>query len=467
VSAESWSAALLESVAREAGAPIAVDADARKRASRDWGGLVEGDAVGVITPEDAHQLSKVVRFAHEHGLPLTVRSGGMSQSGQSVPRNGLSVSTRGLRGISPIVAGEGRLRVSVGPGATWREVLTAVGPGFVPPVVPLNLDLTVGGTLSAGGIGSTSHRHGPAAQHVASLDVVSGTGSEIRCGPSSATDLFACVLGGFGNFGVIASADIFLRRPQSQVRTYCLLYDRFEAFLGDQRRLVELDRFDHMEGFASAAVQGLRKGKDGRRAPFAEWFYGLHVSIEHEQSDPPDEKALLSGLQFSKLLHVEDDAHETFAARYDPRFEVMRMLGAWEQAHPWFECMLPLQVAESAIPRVLDRLPMFFGDGHRMTLIARADAIHSLAMPTRDPVLAFAVLPMGIHPRLCDRAMAVLEEVNDLLLAAGGKRYVSGWQFQPGEARWRAHYGDMYAAVAEVKARMDPRGILGSCLEFH
>lgn len=460
-----WTPALVQAAEQESGAVIDTSAEAVAGASRDWGGIAQGVSVGVAAPTTTVQVARLVRFAYDRGLRLTIRSGGLSQSGQSVPRNGLSVSMLGLRAVSEVRMVSGAPCLVAESGATWREVLNALGPSLAPCVVPLNLDLTVGGTLSAGGVGSTSHHFGPAACNVNAVSVVSGTGEILHTSRSDMADVFASVLGGVGRFGAMTAVELALRRTRPHVRTFCLLYDQLDAFLLDQRELGQSARFDHMEGFVSAAIQGLRKGPDGRRLPFAVWFYGLHLSVELDSADDRAGQDLLSGLRFSRLVHVEEDTQNAFSSRYDSRFDTMRLLGAWTQAHPWFECLLPWEAAHEFVPRALGRLPMFFGDGHRLTCIKNAAAIPSLAMPG-DAHVAFAVLPMGIHPRLLERALEAIEELNHMVLTAGGKRYFSGWVGRIGEEAWRRHYGGMYDAVAEVKARVDPGGTFDSCLEL-
>jgi FAD/FMN-containing dehydrogenase len=54
-----------------------------------------------------------------------------------------------------------------------------LGVWSLPAVVPLNLDLTVGGTVSAGGIGATSHTHGPVVSNVSEITAVTGSGRSV------------------------------------------------------------------------------------------------------------------------------------------------------------------------------------------------------------------------------------------------------------------------------------------------
>jgi cytokinin dehydrogenase len=186
-------------------------------ASSDFGRIASGRAHGVIRIERTEQLPTLIRLARTQGLHLTVRGAGLSQSGQSVPRDGLLVDTSGLRGIqAPDLQA---LSVVCQPGATWRDVLARVAPlGLTPHVMPLNLDLTLGGTLSAGGLGSSSHRHGLCVSNVGSVDVVLGTGEVVRCSSSVRRDVFDSVLGGLGRVGIMQSVEVRLARTAPTVR---------------------------------------------------------------------------------------------------------------------------------------------------------------------------------------------------------------------------------------------------------
>jgi cytokinin dehydrogenase len=456
----SWTQALLDELKAVTGVPINATQEACESASQDFGGIVHGAADGVALPGDTDDLQRVVRFASERNLKLTVRGGGLSQSGQSIPRRGLSLDVRRLDTLARGVTREGTAFIHCGPGTTWQQLVDFAGPALLPRVMPLNPGLTIGGTLAAGGIGSTSHRYGPAVGQVQALDVIVGSGELVHCSPTQRPEVFRAALGGGGRAGVIARAEVPLRPVPTAVRTYYLLYDSFDVFLADQELIVTSDRADHLEGFASGAVQGMRKGPSGRRAPFAQWFFGLHISIEHAHGRVPDDASVLEGLRPTKVLHIEDDTPLTFAARYSGRFDAMRLTDAWSQAHPWLEVIVPVALANTLIPRALELLPVFLGDGHRITRIAAPALDTSMVYPERTPCVTFAVLPMGVHPRLLPIALGALQAVHDMFITAGAKRYVSGWL--PDDFSWREHYGSLYEQVVASRLTVDPTGVFSA-----
>src|SRR5690606_33462494 len=117
---------------------------------RDFGGIVERSPARVVRPGSAGEVADAVREAAARGLRAVPRGLGHSTHGQSLT-DGVSLDLRGLTGTEV----RGRRAVAAA-GTTWREVLAATLPhGLTPPVLTDYLDLTVGGTISAGGIGGT------------------------------------------------------------------------------------------------------------------------------------------------------------------------------------------------------------------------------------------------------------------------------------------------------------------------
>jgi cytokinin dehydrogenase len=443
---------------------IAIDTSdaATAAASRDFGGIARGRVAGVVRPETIDQLTEIVKLARRHHCTIAPRGMGLSQSGQSIAQGGVTVDCRALQRIeAPNLE---RSTVICEPGATWRRVVERVAPlGLAPKVMPLNLDLTLGGTLSAGGLGSSSHRHGLCASNVASLEVVLGSGEVVRCSPTAERGVFDSVLGGLGRIGLIRSVELSLARTPANVRTFYLLYDKLSTWLADQQKIADRGRAAHLEGFCSASVQGLRKGPNGRREALRRWSYGLHISVGWDDEAPTADE-VLAGLDPSELLLVEDDGIVPFSARYDARFEAMRVTGGWEQLHPWVESFVPLEAAPGVIELAME-LPAFLGDGHRVIPIAEVDRPAAVAFPNRGPSVAVAILPTGVPDALREPALAALKAFHDRIRAVGGKRYLSGWLFDMDRARaWEEHYGPAYQRLSVLEREYDPDGLFRSCL---
>lgn len=438
------------------------DESHRSAAERDFGGISQGNVRAVVRPSNREALVALVNLANGEGVLLTARGLGYSQSGQSLPADGLSVD---MSAFDEIDVEPGDRVATCGCAVTWRELLARTAAhGLAPAVMPVNLDLSIGGTLSAGGMGSTSHRYGMAVSTVESVGVVTGGGEAVEASRDLRRDIYDAVLGGAGQFGFICSAQLRLREMLPQTRTFYLLYDDARSLIADERRLMTQPWCMHLEGFASAAMQGVTRGAQGRRMPFARWFYGLQVSAEFAPGEEPSAEECLLGLAYRERLHAEDSDSVEFAARYDLRFEMMRATGAWQQVHPWLECLLPFQVATELLPDLVRRLPLFLGDGHRIMPVAEVPRPDLVMQPEGPPAIGFALLPAGVPSAFEKPAMNALRQVHEELVAAGGKRYLSGWLFEPDEAAWRRHYGQSFDLWRARKRELDPRGILRSRL---
>uniref|UniRef100_A0A453T966 FAD-binding PCMH-type domain-containing protein n=1 Tax=Aegilops tauschii subsp. strangulata TaxID=200361 RepID=A0A453T966_AEGTS len=130
----------------------------------------------------------------EGGLVLDMRAGAASRRQQ----------------MKLVSSGGGAAFADVPGGALWEEVLhwAVSNHGLAPASWTDYLRLTVGGTLSNGGVSGQSFRYGPQVSNVAELEVVTGEGECRVCSPSAHPDLFFAVLGGLGQFGVITRARI-------------------------------------------------------------------------------------------------------------------------------------------------------------------------------------------------------------------------------------------------------------------
>lgn len=442
----------------EIGLPFDGDAAVLAAASTDFGHLIQGQSRLVVQPRQAEDMVALLQTANQNRFPITLRGKGCSQNGQSVSPGGLTLDTSRLDTISYSEAFPNQ--VTCGAGTSWRQVVAALkSHQRIPCIMPLNLNLTVGGTLSAGGFGANSHRYGPAIANVIGLEVVTGSGDRLWCSAQKHPEVYEAVLGGQGRCAVIISATLAVRPIKAQVRTYYLVYEDLSAWLHDQIRLC--DRSDYLEGFCAASRQGLQKTPQGRR-PLVQWLWGLHVSIEFDSEHPPQQEQVLAGLQYHKLLHIEDDVTTDYAARYDLRFQSMQISGTWQQLHPWFDCLLPLETAADIIPKILDRLPPCFGDGHRILLVADRPTPRFL-MKSQSAFL-FAILPTGIPTSLKAQALTALEEIHNWVIQAGGKRYLSGWLGSISPDFWPQHFENHWQDWQQIKKSLDPNHILCSKL---
>lgn len=158
------------------------DLNSLTRASNDYGNLVREPPSAVLYPTSIDDVVDLVKLSNNCSAPFTisVRGRGHSVGGQATARGGVVVDMASLR-----ESGGGGVRVSwepslgyyadVGGEQLWIDVLHETAEyGLAPLSWTDYLHLTVGGTLSNGGISGQSFLHGPQINNVLELGVLTG-----------------------------------------------------------------------------------------------------------------------------------------------------------------------------------------------------------------------------------------------------------------------------------------------------
>jgi FAD/FMN-containing dehydrogenase len=450
----SWSGELSNLVAGQ----VLTDDTARDAAATDFGRLFVRKPAAVVRPSTAADVAETVKFAGRNGLKVSTRGGGHSQSGQSLS-NDIVLDMTSLAGVKTVE----EFNATCGGGIKWRALVEHLAPQRLsPPVLTNNLDVTVGGTLSTGGLGVASWRHGTQADNCLELEVVTGAGEIVRCSADQDRDLFDAVRAGMGQFGVITEAKLKLRRYQPRYRSFYLLYDNLSFLLKDLETLMNEERFDYLESWCAPCAQGIRK-VGGGRTPFAQWFFPLHATLETDGENLPEAATKLSGLKFYKHVHTEDGEIGEFFARLDTVFDLWRRGGAWDFTHPWMECVLPWNTTPMYINRVLENFPpQAVVGGHILLWPGRgaASTVPMFMKPSSELVMGFGILP-AFPKHLVEEPLKHLGMASAGATMMGGKRYLSGW-INFDHNQWKAHYGDTWPKVVELKKKFDPQGILNS-----
>ena len=179
-------------------------------AADDFGHIVTQTPLAVLIPGSIRDIRKMVKFARNHDL----RVGGMSMIGnthstfgQSQVDAGVVIDMAAMCEIHEVNEHD----ALVDAGVRWIDLLQATVPlGKSPPTLTDFIDLSVGGTLSVGGIGGQAFRHGLQVDNVLELTVVTGKGRRVTCSATRKPDLFHAVRAGLGQFAIIVRARVRL-----------------------------------------------------------------------------------------------------------------------------------------------------------------------------------------------------------------------------------------------------------------
>ena len=385
------------------------DQDALSWAARDYGGVVRHLPVAVLRPATTADISTAVRYARKHGLQVVPRGQGHSTGGQAQAPGGVIVDMNQLNDIHDISPD----RVIVGAGARWSDVLRATLPrGLTPPVLTDYLELTVGGTLSVGGLGGASHHHGAQTDNVLELDIVTPHGDIMSCGPDDNRGLFDAVRAGRGRHGIITRATLRLAPAPDTVTWHKLHYGSVERLVADQQHLVTTGAFDY--------VEGQLKIRDGQHVAELEAVTFTGVSAGHGHLD-------------SLAFHDADTRTASFwdfVNRLADGEPLLRDAGLWDSAHPWCNLLLPSSATVELLRHIEGELgaDLYSDVGLVLAYPLRADRITTprLALPDGDVV--FLVAALRYAPIGAPQIVAAMQTANDVLVAtalrAGGTLYL-------------------------------------------
>jgi cytokinin dehydrogenase len=345
-------------------------------------------------------------------------------------------------------------RVAVGAGATWRSVLDATLPhGLTPPVLTNYLDLSVGGTLSVGGIGGTTPHAGAQTDSVIELEVVTGDGRVLRCSPDESPDLFHAVRAGLGQVGTITEAVLGLVPAPDRVRAYTLRYPDLQALAADQRRVLQERRADHLQGSI------LPDGAGG-------WGYQLEAAVFSAPGTcgGPDDRAMLAGLSDARdAADVQDLSYFEFVTVFDGFVNLLRSSGDWANPHPWLLGFLPGSTAERIAADVLDELTAAdlgtYGRVVFYPIDRGAVATPLLRLPEEPVVFPFNLIRLASDDELAREMVARNRSIYERIRSRGAVLYpVSA--FSLSAAEWRDHFGVQWPRLLEAAERFDPRRVL-------
>lgn len=182
---------LRESVPGRAFGPGDTEFDAGRTV---FAGVGEPDAV--VRPHTVDEVADAVAKATAAGQSIAVRSGG---HGLLPVDDGLVVD---LAEFTSIELGDDGL-VTIGGGARWGDVATALAPHGLGISSGDTRDVGVGGLTLGGGIGWLVRSQGLAVDALREVELVTATGEVLTVNAESHPDLFWAVRGGGGNFGVV------------------------------------------------------------------------------------------------------------------------------------------------------------------------------------------------------------------------------------------------------------------------
>lgn len=427
----------------------------------DFGGFITRTPWAVLRAGSTGDIVKMIDFARRNGLRIAVNGQsdgpGLLEShsnyGQALTEGGIQIDARSFATIETIEP----TRAVVGAGATWAEVVVAaLEIGATVPTLPDYLKLSVGGTVSVGGIGGNVQRVGLSADIVRSLEIVTGRGEVVTASRQCHTELFDAARAGGGQVGVITKVELDLVPAESTatIRTY--YYTDLKRFVADQETVMAAARFDH------------HSGSIVRTPDNTGWRLAMELGSYHSTPEAAGVEDLEAGLGDIASDRTRFSLpYRDWAFRLESFIEDLIEGGHWQQRKPWLSLLIPSDAVETFVGELLCGLtPADLGAG--LCLFSPLDpgkiTAPMFAVPRGRDGFAFTLdlltFPDPAEPDV-DAMLERNRRLYDRLVSLGGKRSIIGAIPRMTTVDWRRHFGpESYARFSTLKRQHDPSRVL-------
>ncbi len=436
---------------------LLTDEASRLAMGTDLGHIIFNTPNAVLRPGSIDDISKMIRFCQARNIVVAARGQGHATHGQAQAGAGLVIDMSSMQQIHEI--GDGYAVVDGG--CTWRLLLEAsvvASPPQSPPVLTGYIGLSIGGTLSMGGVSGMAYDIGTQIQQVLELTVVTGKGKVVICSETMNRKLFDNVLAGLGQCGIIVRAKVKMMPAKAMAANSTAVYFDPVLLQDDIRTLIFRNELDSVY-----AIAVLDPGGSGQLV----WL--INVAKFHDPSETPDMAYFMRDLHFiPPTFSTVDMPYLNYQLIVDNQIDQLRAFGLFEGVmHPWYDVFVgDSQVADHVTEVVSSLQPDDvgpFGFVLMFPLFTSTITRPLFRLPDEELVWLFDVLTShvmpGFDPDFAANKRARNNAWFDMARAAGGTRYPIGTlDFTPGD--WRRHYGDTWHAFKQAKQEFDPKNIL-------
>ncbi len=430
----------------------------RAEASRDWWplamhwalqALVPALASVVCRPRDADEVAAVLRICHEARVPVTAAAGRSGVCGASVPvHGGVVLDVTAIAGITAV--DDASLTVDVLSGTFGPDLESALRDthgltlGHWPQSFAIS---TVGGWLACRSAGQYSTRYGKIEGMVVALEVALADGRVIHTGgaPAAAVgpDLTQLFVGSEGTLGVITSTRLRVHPVPPTERRAAYGCPSFVAGLDACRRILRRG--------ATPAVLRLYDEVEAQRSYGTDGSVAVMLVLDEADAALVDAVMTIVDDECRAASRLDDDlvtrwlAHRNDVSALEALTQKGFVVDTMEIAGSW--AALPSIYASTTA--ALLAVPH-----------ARAATVHLSHSYTDGACLYFTFAATPPADEIEATYVQLWDAGQRAVLAAGGNL-----SHHHGVGLNRARFavealGDAHDVLAEVKAALDPHGIL-------
>lgn len=433
------------------GALVEPGDQAYEESRKVYNGMISKKPAVIAYCADVVDVILCVNYAREHGMKVSVRSGGHNAGGLGICDDGFVIDLSRMRYTR--VDPEARTIVAGG-GCTWGDVDHATHAFGL--AVPSGIISTtgVGGLTLGGGIGHLTRKCGLTIDNLISADMVLADGRFVTVNEQSHPDLFWAIRGGGGNFGIVTAFTYRLHEIHT-IYGGPMLYEMEDApeVMRWYREFIK-DAPDDMNGFF--AFMTVPPGP-----PFPEHLHMKKMcGIVWAYTGPLDKGmeafAPIREFKTPVLDLVGPIPHPALQSMFDALYPT-GLQWYWRAD---FVNELPDEAIDLHV-RFGEALPTMHSTMHLYPVngaAARVDR-HATAWNFRDATWSMVIV--GVDPDPANREKITnwtKEYWNALHPFSAGGAYVN-FMMEEGEDRVKATYGENYDRLVEVKNKYDPENL--------
>ena len=151
-------------------------------------GRLKGEASALVFPQSTEEVSKILKYAHKHDIPVTPRGAGTNLVGSTVPVDG-GIILDFSHMDKVLELDENTMTITVQPGLLLQDLQKYVEErGLFYPPDPGEKASSIGGNISTNAGGMRAVKYGVTRDYVRGLEVVTADGSVLIAGGKNVKD---------------------------------------------------------------------------------------------------------------------------------------------------------------------------------------------------------------------------------------------------------------------------------------
>ena len=438
-------------------------------------------------PTTADGIREVFATARRHGLTVGLRGAGRSYGDASLAPENISLNLTRMTRILAWNPDTGIITAE--PGVTIRQLWQyTIEDGWWPPVVSGTMFVSLGGAASMNIHGKNNFKVGPIGDHILAFDLLLPTGEIKTCSRDENRALFFAAIGGFGMLGCFVSLTLQLKKVESgllsvyafSTQNFAEIIREFEARTGSA---------DYLVGWIDCFAQGKALG----RGLVHEANY-LHAADDPNPAqtlrvvhqDLPDSlfgffpksvmwrfirpfgnnpgMRLINAAKFfmgntlgNKKTVRQAHAAFAFLLDYVPNWKFAYKPGGLIQ----YQSFVPAENTEACFTAQLEAchragIVPYLGvfKRHRADTFLMSHAVNGYSLALDFPITS----------RNRERLWQLTAELNQIVLAAGGRFYFAKDSTLDSESAQAFLGEERLQAFRKLKAACDPEGLLETAL---